>query len=611
MEIPSSPATPRNTNPSHVVRRSFTAPPKSKSSPSSISAIREVAAEGAETLFAHHACRIVSFNLSSRVWRRHSSFANRGYELSTESVGILPWASATETTISTGVIYHIDNEGLRLIRGVLGPIRIYRVRGSVAFLNSGTTLRPILAKSQCWCVDGVSKFVIPIGDHSYYRIELPNQHPEDNIAIEEFKEVLEKILKYEKTPCPFKRGFTVELPEPPETPVKLRPWKPRERPRAQSGSPQRKPGDHMVKATEILDFEDLESLETSSNDTVTEASRHIHMETNYAENSSADTIHNNITTDYMEKSGLDLRTSMRASHKYAGISENIPPAPKHEAGRTVTAPSHLVFQTKSSVKSTATIPVPSMLQSKLENESVSLPSSVDSFHSFHSPISPLPPSPPYSNPSSPSPKLENGCGFVVPRTRAHQHELSETMVSSENPAVWDLSKDESVHTDTATLPKTPTLVSDDASQSEDAWPDVDTPSPLTQLRQRRSRSRRSTQSPLPSPVNLYSPSCQLSGHHLTTAILQKTCSLLLGPPVQLVALMLNIASKIAKGTFRGAAYGYSESGQRIPCSWNFSDSEDDSEPSWEEDDFGVSLSSNTKGTRSEPKEELGGTWEID
>lgn len=453
--------------------------------------------------------------------------------------------------------------------------------------------------------------MIPIGDHLYYRIELPNKHPEDTNVIQEFKEVMEKILKYEKTPCPFKREFTVELPEPPETPVRLRPWKPRERPQTQSGSPQRKPSDHMMKAMDNSDFEDLESLETSSNDTVIEASRYIDVETNYAENASADTVYNHITADYVRKPGVDLRKSVRDSHKYVATSENIPPAPKDEARRTVTAPPHLVFQTKSSVRSTATIPVPSKLQSKLENESVSLPSSVDSFHSFHSPISPLPPSPPYSNPSSPSPKLENSCGFVIPRTRAHQYDLSETMVSSESPEVWDLSKDEGIRTGTPTLPKTPTLVSDDASQSEDAWPDVETPSPLTQLRQRRSRSRRSTQSPLPSPANIYSPSCQLSGHHLTTAILQKTCSLLLGPPVQLVALMLNIASKIAKGTFRGAAYGYSESGQRIPCSWNFSDSEDDAEPSWEEDDYGVLLGSGTKGTRQEPKEELGGTWEID
>lgn len=485
------------------------------------------------------------------------------------------------------------------------------MRGSVAFLSSGNTLRPILAKSQCWCVDGESKFVIPIGDYSYYRIELPNKHPEDNDAIEAFKRVLEQILKYEKTPCPFKRGFTVELPEPPETPVRLRPWRPRERPQTQPGSPRRKPSDHVMKAMDSSDFEDLESLETSSNGTVTGASRHIKIEPHYADDVGADIINDNITADYVREPGVDMRKSTRASHQHAGVSEIISTAPKNEAGRSITAPAHLVFHTNPSSESTDNIPVPTKLPSKLENESASLPSSVDSFHSFHSPISPLPPSPPYSNPSSPSPKLESECGFVVPRTRAHRYDESETTVSSAASEVWDLSKDEGISNDTPTLPKTPTLVSDDASQSEDTWPDVETPSPLTQLRQRRSRSRRSTQSPLPSPVNIYSPSYQLSGHHLSTAILQKTCSILLGPPVQLVALMLNIASKIAKGTFRGAAYGYSESGQRIPCSWNFSDSEDDAEPSWEEDDYGVSLSSGSKGTRQEPKAEIGGTWEID
>jgi hypothetical protein len=81
--------------------------------------------------------------------------------------------------------------------------------------------------------------------------------------------------------------------------------------------------------------------------------------------------------------------------------------------------------------------------------------------------------------------------------------------------------------------------------------------------------------------------------------------------VQLVALMLNIASKIAKGTYRGAAYGYSDSGQRIPCSWNFSDSEDDTELTWEEDDYGFSLGNGTRGRKHEPMKELSGSWEID
>lgn len=112
-----------------------------------------------------------------------------------------------------------------------GPLRIYRVLGSVAFLNSGTRLlKPILSNSQCWCVDGESKFVLQAGPHSYIRIELPNANAEDRAKVEEFKSTLGNVLQYETTPCPFKRGFTVDLPEKPATPVRRRPWRPRERP---------------------------------------------------------------------------------------------------------------------------------------------------------------------------------------------------------------------------------------------------------------------------------------------------------------------------------------------------------------------------------------------
>lgn len=38
--------------------------------------------------------------------------------------------------------------------------------------------------------------------------------------------VLDQILQFEKTPCPFKRSFTVRLPERPKTPVVKKPWVP-------------------------------------------------------------------------------------------------------------------------------------------------------------------------------------------------------------------------------------------------------------------------------------------------------------------------------------------------------------------------------------------------
>lgn len=86
----------------------------------------------------------------------------------------------------------------------------------------------------------------------------------------------------------------------------------------------------------------------------------------------------------------------------------------------------------------------------------------------------------------------------------------------------------------------------------------------------------------------------------------------MSPPSQLVALMLNIAAKIASGTYRGFSLGYGEAGQRIPCSWDFSDTDDSSheEDELEEDDYGVSLR-NSPGARSRSVEEVNRSWEID
>ncbi len=96
----------------------------------------------------------------------------------------------------------------------------------MAFLNCANALKPILPKSQAWCVDGHSKFVVQIRPPQYWRIEVPNDSPDDKLWIEELKRVFGEVLRFEKTPCPFKREFTVELPEPPHTPVKLKPWRP-------------------------------------------------------------------------------------------------------------------------------------------------------------------------------------------------------------------------------------------------------------------------------------------------------------------------------------------------------------------------------------------------
>ncbi|KAH6886495.1 inheritance of peroxisomes protein 1-domain-containing protein [Thelonectria olida] len=158
-----------------------------------------------ETLYNHPNAKIISFTVSGRAFSRSTGLPVE------DAPGTLSWSSQLERTIA------------------VGPFRIYRAPGSVAFLNCGSALQPILPRSQCWCIDEVnSKFVLQIRRPNYWRIELPVTDPEDQQRAELLRVVFDKILQFEKTECPFKRAFTVELPEP-QTPVRKRPWTPVQR----------------------------------------------------------------------------------------------------------------------------------------------------------------------------------------------------------------------------------------------------------------------------------------------------------------------------------------------------------------------------------------------
>ncbi|KXH52452.1 hypothetical protein CSAL01_02070 [Colletotrichum salicis] len=99
--------------------------------------------------------------------------------------------------------------------------------GSVAFLNCGSALQPMLPKSQCWALaEDSSKFVLQIRRPNYWRIEIPVTKADEQELAAALKGVWDQILQFEKTECPFKRSFTVILPEKPKTPVKKRPWTP-------------------------------------------------------------------------------------------------------------------------------------------------------------------------------------------------------------------------------------------------------------------------------------------------------------------------------------------------------------------------------------------------
>ena len=489
-----------------------------------------------------------------------------------------------------------------------GPLRIYRVLGSVAFLSSGNTLHPILAKSQCWCVDGESKFVLRIRANAYYRIELPMKTLEDKHKTEELKSVMANVLQFETTPCPFQRGFTVTLPKPPPLPVQKRPWRPKPRvgTTAEQSLEESDRFDVLAKNT----F-DIQRAGAAGTDTIGAGGRSPELNalahSDVSSTGSTENEHGSVATD-------DTAFTQRDHEDIFEESDNFttPTRPKPSlAGRAISAPVKLTLKTAPTPNSD----INSVIISKATKAPSSLSSSLDSFHSFHSPISPLLPSPPL--PDLPSLPPESDAGIEIFQASSHTRDVSETTIKPESPELWDMTNErtdnESGYHSSPELPQTPTLVSDLASQDEDHWSEAVTPSPPTELRHRDFGSKQRTHSPLPSSSNLYSPyspRTHMSGHHLTTAILQKTCSLLLGPPVQLVALMLRIAAKLAKGSFRGTSFGFGDDGQRIPCSWDFSDSSDGADDLWEEDDYGVSLR-NMTSMREIRAKEVGGSWEID
>lgn len=104
MALASAPSTPERANHPPFIRRSFTAPIRS---PRSIP-FPEETADGAETLYAHGACKIVSFNNPVSFARRHSSISDGRAELQEEPVGTLPWFSTTERTLAAGRFHYIQ-----------------------------------------------------------------------------------------------------------------------------------------------------------------------------------------------------------------------------------------------------------------------------------------------------------------------------------------------------------------------------------------------------------------------------------------------------------------------------------------------------------------------
>ncbi|CAI7605692.1 unnamed protein product [Penicillium glandicola] len=161
-------------------------------------------------IFYHPSAKIVHF-APRALAPIPSSSTPSDFDYPVDTIETLPWRSATERTVATA------------------PLRLEKVQGSTAFLKCGNVVHAILKNSQCWCVDGVSKFVLRIRPLTYYRIEIPYGTEDDQSLVQDLKTALPTVLRYEVTPCPFKRAFSVELPNDVMAPRRKKAWQPKDR----------------------------------------------------------------------------------------------------------------------------------------------------------------------------------------------------------------------------------------------------------------------------------------------------------------------------------------------------------------------------------------------
>ena len=195
-------------------RRSFTLPTRALSVHER--AGLETADADSNLLFSHPSARVIQFSPPTDSIPAKSKETLPDADYPVDTVETLPWRSRTETLLATGQLV------------------IEKVRGSTYFLKSADqkVMHAIMRNSQCWCVDGESKFVLRIGQFRYYRIELPSETEDDKKKIEELKQAWPKVLRFERTPCPFKRAFHVDLPEDALTPRRKGTWKRKQLPQA-------------------------------------------------------------------------------------------------------------------------------------------------------------------------------------------------------------------------------------------------------------------------------------------------------------------------------------------------------------------------------------------
>ncbi|KAI1262020.1 inheritance of peroxisomes protein 1-domain-containing protein [Xylariaceae sp. FL1019] len=558
-----------------------------------------------ETLYNHPCVKIVAFTTAT----------------------VLP---ASPNQVPSGTL----SPGSRLERTIaLGPFRIYRAPGSVAFLSCGSALQPILPKSQCWSIaQDNSRFILQIRRPQYWRLELPISGPEDEQRAVLLRHVFDTILLFEKTKCPFQRSFELDvaLPDPPSTPVKKKAWtaegkhliasvfesdlsppaqlpKPISRPPLPAAASSGGNGVAIARVEAVHDDNVSSSFGVIPSEQQEGSPLHGDLKADSVPDETAPKPcapsegHSVPQADIERRSDVEPESTSDENGPAAFEgSGNVAPLNLTRkrmsrmlagAGRSFTAPPQLTLVTSPPSKSSSERPLRRDSPASdppqpyaAENESPT--TSTASFHSvqsWHSPITPLPPSPPSSRPESPvmNDWMSAPDNFVSEPPPQSQNDADCNTTPRVQLPVEKISA--SLIQPLSSAESTPTRLHsfiDKVPEQTSQTPYSNTLEERLSLRQRHrphhlSISRRAL-SPLPSAANLFTPAPRQTSQsrlaavrRLPVAIVQKTVEILLSPPSHLVNLMLKVAAKIAAGEWRGLVFGLGESGEQIPVQWDY------------------------------------------
>ncbi|RAL06108.1 uncharacterized protein BO80DRAFT_395555 [Aspergillus ibericus CBS 121593] len=493
----------------HSLRRSATLPSKLNPRPRRQS---ESLKPSENDLFYHPSAKVVHF-APRALAPIPSSTSPSDFDYPVDTVETLPWRSPTERTVA------------------LGPLRLQNVHGLTVFLKCGNVVHAILKNSQCWCVDGESTFVLRIRPLTYYRIELPTETENDKVLVVGMKTVLPGVLRYEVTPCPFKRGFTVEIPEEAKAPRRKRAWRPK-------GRRDSAPITSTYHQGELKLKEDLAKVPPSAGE--------------------------DTDGDATDDSGFTTKDSNST------ILETIPDDDESpelfQTFEPVDLPGRSAQETEQNFQT---------LLARFEENSeqqvdpeTSFSSSVESFHSLGPSFSTLPDLDACSTPTSTEGTEQFQTELGNNPSPSEEQPFRETERSRDRLSVYvdcwddlsstsqDLSRDFSPEREAKPIPNVipdiqqPALTRNGATTATDSNPNLSSMSVEFRRRSKASREREVSPMPPASSLALTRPE-----KHDAASLIQKTCTLVLVPPIQLLVVLIHVAARIVIGPALNSAIG--------------------------------------------------------